>query len=616
MGSALYAQYARGYNPLTQAQGVIDFQRGQTALGQERFNLQQAQLQPAYAGLNALLENPNATWNDINAALANSARLGGDVSGLVQNASDFAAQPGPNNTPADFIRQYGTARYAPPFEASEMFLPRGQEIQGPGGTYYGLMSSPASANPGQFTPRQFMPTGMNMQEWMTPMPDPKTGQVMPMGQVYGLPFPGGGYGGMGGEVGMGAGPATGAGAGGANIPGSGALGMIKQQALMNVMMRESGGQNIPNAQGSPAQGYFQIIPQSWQEGAALAGVDTKQYPNPMSAPFAVQQAVASALYDRHGTAPWAASAANAGRFPGAEAAMLAANGPFAPSGGGAAGGSLQVLSPYGPGGPTFATPPSAGGTAPTITPGMAAEIPASVGAYQEAERNNASLWQRQTPLLNAINILQSNPNLQTGMGEQDLNTFRQLGANIGKALGLDIPALDSANGFAEVGKALAQYVRQAPGANRSDLATLEAQASNPDNKTQQREAVMNLLVKSIGTERLNAAGYDYFNSQYPNLDAAVNDSGSYRRKVIPWLKNMDPTAFALDEMTPAIFSDYVKSLGPQTSPAFKRFRQSWQQAKSLYGITLPWLQNQGGSTAPAPGAPLAAASAATGGGGG
>lgn len=614
MGSALYAQFARGYNPLEQMQGVVNFQRGQTALQQERFNLQQAQLQPAYAGLNALLENPNAGWNDVNAALANSARLGGDTSGLVANASDFAAQGG---SPADFIRQYGTARYAPPFEASEMFLPRGQEIQGPGGTYYGLMSSPASANPGQFTARQFMPTGMNMQQWMTPMPDPKTGQMMPMGQVYGLPFPGGGgyggsYAGMGGMV-----EGTGTGAGGANIPGSGALGMIKQQALMNVMMRESGGQNIPNAQGSPAQGYFQMMPQSWQEGAALAGVDTKQYPNPMSAPFAVQQAVASALYDKHGTAPWAASAANAGRFPGAEAAMMAANGPFSPGamqGGGGAGG-VQVLSPYGPGGPTFATPPSAGGTAPTITPGMGAEIPASVQAYQEAERNNAGLWQRQTPLLNAMNILSSNPNLQTGMGEADLNTFRQLGANIGKALGLDIPALNSANGFAEVGKALAQYVGQAPGANRSDLATLEAQASNPDNKTQQREAVMNLLVKSIGTERLNAAGYDYFNSQYPNLDAAVNDSGSYRRKVIPWLKNMDPTAFALDEMTPTIFSDYVKSLGPQTSPAFKRFRQSWQQAKSLYGITLPWLQNQGGAAAPAtPGAPVAAA--APGGGGG
>lgn len=466
MGSALYAQYARGYNPLEQMSGVVNLQRGQTALQQERFNLQQAQLQPAYAGLNALLENPNASWNDVNAALANSARLGADTSGLVANATDFAAQPGPNNTPADFIRQYGTARYVPPWEAANMFLPsygtQGTEM----GTYTGQVSGPAMPGGAQFTPNSFFERGVSPEQFNQPVPvgfNPQTGAYLtqPYGFRYGgMPGMGGGGGGapgLGGEVGMGGGPAGGTGAGGP-VPGSGALGMIKQQALMNVMMRESGGRDIMNTQGSGAGGYFQMMPQTWAEGKQLAGIPPDAYPQAQGSPAAVQYAVASALYDRHGTAPWRASEGNAGRFPGAEAAMLAANG-IPGLGGQGGGGPVQNTAYYppapgmgggmGPGGAIpGAIPP---GFQPIYGPGMTGQPPAP-GVMEAARVAAAGATQRQQVMvgqeagaaqqIGLLHQLQSDlQQVDTGVGSNSIGFIRQ----IAQRYGIEPGALDTSN---------------------------------------------------------------------------------------------------------------------------------------------------------------------------
>lgn len=56
---------------------------------------------------------------------------------------------------------------------------------------------------------------------------------------------------------------------------------------------------------SSAQGYFQITNPTWRDGAKLSGVDLKQYPNAMSAPYDVQRKVAGALLDSRGASPWA-----------------------------------------------------------------------------------------------------------------------------------------------------------------------------------------------------------------------------------------------------------------------------------------------------------------------
>lgn len=488
MGSALYAQFARGYNPLEQMQGVVNFQRGQTALQQERFNLQQAQLQPAYAGLNALLENPNASWNDVNAALANSTRLGGDVSGLVQNASDFAAQGG---NPADFIRQYGTARYVPPWEAANMFLPsygtQGTEM----GTYTGQVSGAAMPGGPQFTPQNFFARGVSPEQFNQPYPiafNPKTGGYFtaPYGSVYG------GMPGMGGEVGIGGGPATGTGAGGPNVPGSGALGMIKQEALMNVMMRESGGRDIMNAQGSGAGGLFQMMPQTWAEGKQLAGIPPDAYPQAQGSPPAVQYAVASALYDRHGTAPWAASAANAGQFPGAQAAMLTANGIPSMGGGGPGGATNAAYYPPAPGmgGPGGMGPGGGGGVPPGFQPiygpGMTGQPPAP-GVMEAAHAAAQGATERQQSMvaqeaaapqqIGLLHQLQSDlQQVQTGVGSQSMGFLRQIATRYGiapEAMDESTPqaAQESFNKVASQIAAAQMGVLGGPSDARQDLAS-------------------------------------------------------------------------------------------------------------------------------------------------
>lgn len=62
---------------------------------------------------------------------------------------------------------------------------------------------------------------------------------------------------------------------------------------------ESGGRNIPNTHegttSGQAQGYDQITTGTWKDFAPKAGVDLSQYPNALSAPQAVQDAVAKTI---------------------------------------------------------------------------------------------------------------------------------------------------------------------------------------------------------------------------------------------------------------------------------------------------------------------------------
>lgn len=102
--------------------------------------------------------------------------------------------------------------------------------------------------------------------------------------------------------------------------------LTRDQTLDLIMKYESGGRNIhqnivPSGGGynpsvgrvtgpSSAQGFFQITNPTWRDGAGFAGVDLKQYPNAMSAPYDVQRQVAGALLDKRGVSPWAPYNAN------------------------------------------------------------------------------------------------------------------------------------------------------------------------------------------------------------------------------------------------------------------------------------------------------------------
>jgi len=145
----------------------------------------------------------------------------------------------------------------------------------------------------------------------------------------------------------------------------------KDAALVNIAMRESGMKNVPNSTGdSSAEGYYQITKDTWKDGTKLAGVDIDKYPRPMAAPFAVQRQVAEALYDSRGEQPWAASAAQASKYPGAWAV------------GGKGGGAPTTTPPL-----AQPIPPTAasGGASMQPPPGTRfAQIPPSVAAQQKA----------------------------------------------------------------------------------------------------------------------------------------------------------------------------------------------------------------------------------------
>lgn len=95
-------------------------------------------------------------------------------------------------------------------------------------------------------------------------------------------------------------------------------GLAKDKFLDWVVQRESGGQNVynyryhENPNYYTASGYYQITNSTWAEGAKAAGIDTSKYPTAISAPRDVQAQVASAIYDRYGEKPWAASAPKGG----------------------------------------------------------------------------------------------------------------------------------------------------------------------------------------------------------------------------------------------------------------------------------------------------------------
>lgn len=62
----------------------------------------------------------------------------------------------------------------------------------------------------------------------------------------------------------------------------------------DLITAESSGQNVTN-QAEGAEGFYQITGPTWQDFAPRAGVDLKQYPSALSAPYEVQSKVADAI---------------------------------------------------------------------------------------------------------------------------------------------------------------------------------------------------------------------------------------------------------------------------------------------------------------------------------
>lgn len=242
--------------------------------------------------------------------------------------------------------------------------------------------------------------------------------------------------------------------------------------------------------------------------------------------------------------------------------------------------------------PSPAAPPSAAPPTDTTVAVPPEQIKVGRDAYQQDQDLQSTLGSRVGPLESALSVLRAHPNMQT-VGQDEINQLTQ----VANAFGFNIGNLDSANAYQELSKYLEGYLRNLPGANRSDLAQGQAAAASP-HIGQGRDAMQLLLAKAVGYERLRAAGYDYFNSQYPDATAASKDSAQYKTKTASWLAQQDPVAYSVDEMTVPELKSYLSGLTPA---AKAKFQASRQNALDLYN----WLHPPGmpPATTPAPATP-------------
>ena len=513
---------------------------------QEQFNAQQQRL-TALSGLaTPFMERAEAggsvSMEELSGLVDQARRANLITDGDVYQAKSLMTQPGAN--PTDILRGWYFRNYS---ALQQMSQAKGMGL------------------PYQLTPPEALaPRVVNINGVPT---------TVPSGRLMGVP-------GLGGVSATGLGGTGFGGTAGLNVAG-------KEAALANIMQRESGGRDVPNAQyGEHAGGgYYQIVPSTWAEGKALAGIPANQYPVATGAPFAVQHAVASALWDRYGETPWAASAGNASRFPGFDAIQTARRTAFAAPYQVASAGAI-------PPPPTQAVPGvrPAGG----VQPGWAYPAPGEPELYGvSGKQYSADLDREQSfptrtfPLRNAIELLATHPDLTTGPGQSEWNNWMQAL----DAMHIPLPSAwqnkDYQGTWQELGKYLAQWERSQPGADQTDLSRMQNAAGQP-NTQQGRDAIMTLTARAYGLERFQLAALQYFRELHPDNPDAYN--ALYRRETTQWLRDQDPTAYAADLLPPDVIRRYYGSLD---AAGRAKFDQSYVNAKKYFGVNLP-VGGQGG----------------------
>jgi len=191
------------------------------------------------------------------------------------------------------------------------------------------------------------------------------------------------------------------------------------------------------------------------------------------------------------------------------------------------------------------------------------------------------------PITSALGILRANPNLETGPGQQQWQTwqgfFRGFGFQLRDMTG------DNLKDWQELSKYLAQILRDQPGANHTDLARLNDAASNP-HADQARPAIQELLARMLGQQRFQVARLQYFQSLHPgeDLDAYARD---FRRETNKWAAQQDTVAWSTDYMEPAQIRNYMKGL---TKQGYEKFQNSAEEALRLSGIQPPAYAPAGG----------------------
>lgn len=186
---------------------------------------------------------------------------------------------------------------------------------------------------------------------------------------------------------------------------------------------------------------------------------------------------------------------------------------------------------------------------------------------------------RLSMLTQSADILRANPNLGTGTGAGDIQRLASLAQNFGFTLSPQ--ANTNLAAFTELNKDLERYYLSRPGSQRSDLAQAETKMSQPSTEMQ-RDALQDLIGKTIGLERFNSAPYLNFAQQHGPANAAMY-APQYEAEAAAYKNTLDQNAFGFDYMTPQERAAYRDSLTPAGK---QRYYYSLKEASRLYGVPL------------------------------
>lgn len=611
-------------NPLQYAAGYADLATKAQALKASQFQLGQAQLQPGYSAIRMLqATNPNPSDDDVNAALGAAARQpNANVDPIVQDYTAWRARGG---TAADFVRSRALGGMSPAEQYGQTG-PQFQARQTDQGTYYGVVGGPATPNANVFQGTGFVARGLSPEAQTTPIivgykPD-GTPITQSRGAAYGDPYGGGGGGPAAGGPSQGGGQGTSASQatnnfGNIRAPGGGFASYATPQdgvaamasnltayqdlhginTLNGITARwapQGDGANNPAAYArtiSQLTGIDPNTPLDLHDPATLAKIIPAmaqvEHGRPMGVGGDVLNAGISSALSGRGVAA-APGAQQGGPFIGATSAQPVGPGgavaqpggnvrpaggmqyfPASPGGGGGYGGGAGPGSLLGPGQTVTGLPPTFGKTA-----------EASADMFNTARASYAQQAQRISPLEQSLATLRAHPDLQTGMTAMDFQNLNSLA----QVLGVQLPPETIADGSAltEINKNLNRYYRGLPGANRSDMAELDAKLANPSPENQ-RDALEDLLARTIGTERMNDAGYMHFLEQHGDGNASTY-AGQYADQTGQYTSKLDPVGFAFDKMTVQQRRAYWDGLSPAERT---RYMNSIKEASRLYNLPIP-----------------------------
>jgi len=264
---------------------------------------------------------------------------------------------------------------------------------------------------------------------------------------------------------------------------------------------------------------------------------------------------------------------------------------------GASGAAPGTVSPLGTGRPPAGSPllnpkapqPAGGAAAPAagpsptapagftptgLQPGTPEVMQGSAAHLVDARAQANTYQQRIQPIEGALGALSG---ADTGKGGETLNTIRAYTqdltpAFIQRLLPSSLTDTNARVKYEEANKYLTAMQINAPGGARSDAGQAAAGAATPSVHISHEAATL-VAQAALAQQRLTQAGTLAFNK-------TGQPAANYDTFMNTWNTNADPRAFIADKMTAAQRGQLVQQMGGINSPAYQKFKQSYQDGVS------------------------------------